>query len=576
MAYQALYRKYRSKTFDELVGQDAIVKTLKNALIEKRIAHAYLFSGPRGTGKTSVARLFAKALNCEEGLGHQCNKCASCLAINEGSSPDVIEIDAASNSGVDEVRNLIESVRYAPINSRYKVYIIDEVHMMTNSAFNALLKTLEEPPSYVVFILCTTEPYKLLPTILSRCQRYDFKKIDDKDLKNLLMRVLNEEKVECEPGVVDLIVEMASGGARDSLSILDQLIAYANGKIVLGDAQKIFGVVSNEDKGKFIDYIAKSNILSVIKLLDDFTQRSVDISRFLYEILILFKDSLIYALTNDSASIETNDLSLVKNCSVNFSNKTLSKLIDILLKCQGEMKTSSNPYALFEIYALKMIGEAASEKQISASKVEKITPVISKTPQIKVKISTPAEEINNKELDSEREETEEKNEKEKRKDKLEQSVKSDKKYKFLDEEFIAKIGKKYVMSKEDLIKVISIAKKTYRNEVVRAWPNLINEGKDDKANTLLKWLYLAHPYVVTDNILIIDFDFKKPAELFNIVENSLLISNLSLKPLGKKYKIYALNREEMSEVTQHFMNLKQINKLPIVEKESEIILKTEE
>lgn len=184
MSYKALYNKYRSQTFDELVGQQTIVTTLKNALATNKIAHAYLFCGPRGTGKTSVARLFAKALNCSEGVGHQCNKCENCIQISEGQHPDVIEIDAASNSGVDEVRSLIEKVKYAPIKGRYKIYIIDEVHMMTPSAFNALLKTLEEPPEYVVFILCTTEPYKLLPTIISRCQRFEFRKISDDELKN--------------------------------------------------------------------------------------------------------------------------------------------------------------------------------------------------------------------------------------------------------------------------------------------------------------------------------------------------------------------------------------------------------
>ena len=292
MSYLALYRKYRSKNFDELVGQNAVKQTLVNSLKMQKISHAYLFSGPRGTGKTSVARLFAKALNCEEGLGHICNNCSSCYAISEGSHPDVIEIDAASNSGVDEVRDLIEKVKYAPIKGKYKVYIIDEVHMMTNSAFNALLKTLEEPPSYVVFILCTTEPYKLLPTILSRCQRYEFKKIGDADLKELIVRVLKEENLMASNDAINLIVELANGGARDALSILDQVISYSGNDIQEDDVINMFGLVSSEEKIRLLEDIRNKNTLRVLKSFEDFVSRSVDLSRLVNELLSLLKDSL--------------------------------------------------------------------------------------------------------------------------------------------------------------------------------------------------------------------------------------------------------------------------------------------
>jgi DNA polymerase-3 subunit gamma/tau len=229
MAYKALYRTYRPQQFSQVAGQQAIVKTLQNALLNQKLSHAYLFSGPRGTGKTTLAKIFAKALNCETSPSEPCGVCENCKALQDNRHPDVIEIDAASNNGVDEVRELIDKVKYAPIKGKYKVYIIDEVHMMTSGAFNALLKTLEEPPSHVLFILATTEPHKILPTILSRCQRFDFGKVNANDLRNRLELILKTEQITFDDAAIQTIIQLADGGVRDALARVPQVQAQALG-----------------------------------------------------------------------------------------------------------------------------------------------------------------------------------------------------------------------------------------------------------------------------------------------------------------------------------------------------------
>ncbi|MBQ5444719.1 MAG: DNA polymerase III subunit gamma/tau, partial [Erysipelotrichaceae bacterium] len=244
MAYQVLYRTYRPAKFSEVVGQEYIIKTLVNAIRNKKIAHAYLFAGPRGTGKTTIAKLFAKAINCDHFQGESCDNCPNCRAYLEGNHPDIIELDAASNNGVENVREIIEQVPYAPLLGKYKVYIIDEVHMLSASAFNALLKTLEEPPAHVIFILATTDPQKVIPTVLSRCQRYNFSKISTYEIKKRTCEILKAENIPYEEKAVEEIARMAEGGMRDALSILEQCLAYSPDSLKLEDVEQIFGLTS--------------------------------------------------------------------------------------------------------------------------------------------------------------------------------------------------------------------------------------------------------------------------------------------------------------------------------------------
>ena len=286
-------RKYRPQTFDEVVGQKHIIQTLKNAIVQDRIAHAYLFCGPRGTGKTSIAKIFAKMLNCEDKEHAPCGECLNCQMVQNGSHPDIIEIDAASNNGVDEVRDLIDRVKYAPMQGTYKIYIIDEVHMMTTGAFNALLKTIEEPPAHVVFILATTEPNKVIPTIISRCQRFDFNKVSLQDLITRLQIVCRSEKIDIDEEAVYLIAQLSDGGMRDALSILDQCTAFCTSNISIDDVRQIYGVMTTAELGTLFYDLYKGNTEALIRTLNDAEASGMDLKRLTQDMISLLKDSLI-------------------------------------------------------------------------------------------------------------------------------------------------------------------------------------------------------------------------------------------------------------------------------------------
>lgn len=332
MAYQALYRKYRPTNFDEVVGQTHIIQTLKNAIVQNRIAHAYLFCGPRGTGKTSIAKIFAKTLNCTNSQDAPCGVCENCKMAANGSHPDIIEIDAASNNGVDEVRNLIDKVKYAPMQGKYKIYIIDEVHMMTSGAFNALLKTIEEPPAHVIFIFATTEPNKVLPTIISRCQRFDFNKVSMHDIKYRLSVVCKNEGIEIDENGLTLIAQLADGGMRDALSILDQCVAYCSSHIDVNDIRKIYGVVTSEDIGKLFYSVYKKDVDSFVKDIQKYSDMGMDIKRLTADFIHMLKDSLILDYSENSTLVSDMNKDMIRKyfklAPINFRIKCMEELMD--------------------------------------------------------------------------------------------------------------------------------------------------------------------------------------------------------------------------------------------------------
>lgn len=302
-AYQVIARKWRPQIFEDVVGQEHIVRTLQNAIERNRIAHAYLLVGPRGTGKTTTARIFAKALNCEKGPTiRPCNECASCRAITSGNSMDVLEIDGASNNSVDQIRDLRDDVRYAPSQGKFKIYIIDEVHMLTTAAFNALLKTLEEPPAHVKFIFATTEAHKVLPTIVSRCQRFELKPIPTAKIAGRLEFIAQEEKIDVEPAAIEAIARLASGGMRDAQSTLDQMIAFCGDRILAKDVEEVYGLLSVERIGEIARSVQEGDETGILESVEILDQDGRDFFRALQDVQNHFSDLLIAALRKKEAS----------------------------------------------------------------------------------------------------------------------------------------------------------------------------------------------------------------------------------------------------------------------------------
>ena len=357
MTYQAFYRVYRPQSFREMSGQTHVKRTLQNALLANKTTHAYLFSGPRGTGKTSTAKIFAKALNCEKAPASEpCNECPTCLSITEGSHPDVIEFDAASNSRVEEMRDIIEKVRFAPANARFKVYIIDEVHMLSTSAFNALLKTLEEPPPHAVFILATTEPHKLPATIISRCQRFDFKRLSSNDILERMKVVLEDINLPYEEQALKVIAQAAAGGMRDALSLLDQVVSFSGDSLTLDNALLVSGSISQDIFYDVVESLKAREIAKVLTAIEELIADGKDPLRLAEDLITFFRDLLL--LQTSSELTELLELVTPEDKFIQlaheFSADTLYGYIDILSKTQQEMRFSHHTKIYLETALLKM------------------------------------------------------------------------------------------------------------------------------------------------------------------------------------------------------------------------------
>ena len=549
MAYKALYRTYRPSTFDEVAGQEHIVRTLKNALATGKLAHAYLFAGPRGTGKTTMAKLLAKALNCDEGIGHQCNECKNCKAIIEGTHPDVLELDAASNNGVDEIRDLIDKVKYGTILGRYKVYIIDEVHMLSTGAFNALLKTLEEPPEHVIFILATTEPHKILPTILSRCQRYDFTKLSDKDIKNRIKTVLENEGVAYNEDAIDIIISLADGGMRDALSILDQVLAYSGNKLDVQDILDIFALESKEEKIALLNSIISKDVSDVLARINRYVSLGTDIKRLTDDLLIILKDILIYQSSRNNSCLEVLNEQEAKAFFKSLDIDETLKMIDVIMSAQKDYKNVSSIVPLFEVTILKLVTIKKNGEPVEVESEPEVTP----QPKPEPVIVKPVLE-----------------EKEKAKPEapislFDQPKEEPKQIVLSKDVLVMKNTRKddsFFVDDDLMINVMVTAKKEIKNQLLEDWSKIklyISHPTLGKAASLL---IDGRPLVASKNVLVVEYQFPTAAERGNLIANQEAIQNVIETVFGKKMFVYAVSRKESVRCQQNYMNKLQISKLP--------------
>ena len=533
--YQALYRKYRPKSFEDVVGQEVIVQTLTNAVKNDMVSHAYLFNGPRGTGKTSIAKIYAKILNCNDLNDMKaCEKCDSCTQINNNQNIDVIEIDAASNNGVDEIREIRNKIGLVPSNSKYKIYIIDEVHMLTNQAFNALLKTLEEPPKHIIFIFATTEPHKIPTTILSRCQRFDFKKIHDEKIVKRLKQIVKIEQIKITDEALKEIAFLSDGGLRDSISLLDQAISYSDDEITVQNIHDINGSITKEEVRSLINYLCDKNLEECLKSIESYDANGKSMSKIVRSVIEELKNIILYC---NAPNFFDNDDEFYELIKEKTNNNLLYGYIHSFSNLMNEMKNNNNNKILLEIEIIKISESATHSNSVELPKIEN---------QMKTNPQTIVKEKEETKVDVIEQKIEEKNEKETT---VENNSLVNKNQVKENNEKLEKIKK--IRINNSLVSVSQKRKNEFKEELEELKILLM----DPTYSKYISLLFDGELKAISNENLIFVYKTKLLADAFNL--ELLNFENVFVKVFNKKYYPIAVAEDEWNEIKVSYNQNKQ-------------------